>query len=166
MPRTRKERWQPILEGHYAVSDQGRLRRIKPDRFGRQSKKLMHPSIVGRGYLSIMPSLAGHQQRRYYVHRLVTEAFLGPCPPKQEVNHKNGRKRDNRLTNLEYVSRTANCRHARDLGIKIGCTKLTPKDVAAIRRLRQSGQAVRHLSSRFGVNKSTIWCLLRRATWN
>ncbi len=38
-------------------------------------------------------------------------AFAGPCPEGQEVNHKNGVTKDNRLSNLEYVTKSQNLLH-------------------------------------------------------
>lgn len=45
----------------------------------------------------------------HLVHRLVAEAFHGPCPLGYEVDHVNGDKLDNRAVNLEYVTR---CEHS------------------------------------------------------
>jgi len=55
---------------------------------------------------------AGGRQR--YVHRLVAEAFLGDPPSLQhcQVNHKDGDRDNNRVTNLEYVTRSQNIRHS------------------------------------------------------
>ncbi|MFJ5762743.1 HNH endonuclease [Neobacillus sp. NPDC093182] len=60
----------------------------------------------------------GHEGDRYlsthgyYVHRLIVVAFLGPIPKGNQVNHKNGRKRCNYLTNLELVTHSENIQHA------------------------------------------------------
>ena len=46
--------------------------------------------------------------KTYAVHRLVMEAFYGPCPEGMEVDHRNKRRDDNRVENLRYCSRVEN----------------------------------------------------------
>ncbi|GAC81679.1 HNH endonuclease [Gordonia malaquae] len=45
---------------------------------------------------------------RHFVHRLVMETFVGPCPSGMEVRHLNGEPADNRLENLAYGTRSEN----------------------------------------------------------
>jgi hypothetical protein len=54
------------------------------------------------------------------VHRLVAAAFLGDFAPGMEVNHKNGVKTDNRLENLEMVTRSGNALHMYRTGLAVG----------------------------------------------
>lgn len=60
------------------------------------------------------------ESKLYYfqTHRLVLGSFIGPSD--KEVNHKNLKKDDNRLSNLEYVSHQENIDHAKANGAKIG----------------------------------------------
>ena len=69
--------------------------------------RIMSPSVNQKGYETVM--LCGEARR---VHRLVAEVFLDPPDPgKDQVNHKNGNKRDNRVSNLEWCNNSENQKH-------------------------------------------------------
>lgn len=57
--------------------------------------------------------------KKHYVHDLITWAFIGPKPGDMVVNHKNGNTWDNRIDNLEYVTRSDNVSHAVATGLTI-----------------------------------------------
>jgi len=48
----------------------------------------------------------------YYVHRLVLETFIGPCPENMEGCHKNDIGTDNKLNNLRWGTRSTNRKDA------------------------------------------------------
>lgn len=103
------EQWKPVpsFEGKYEVSSYGRVRRTD----GRMLK--LHKRS---NYLFI----AFHDGKRCWsvdVHRLVAELFCGgKSAERNEVNHKNLNKLDNRADNLEWVSHLENVRHAFENG--------------------------------------------------
>jgi hypothetical protein len=64
----------------------------------------------------------GHPNKRYqclptgeYIHRLVAEQFIPNPEGKPTVNHKDGDKKNNHWTNLEWMTHSENCKHASDL---------------------------------------------------
>lgn len=104
------EKWRPIQgwDG-YEVSDQGRVRSFK---FCRQRPTEQLPRILNgynlpAGYHMVQLKDRGRSLKTY-THRLVAEAFIGPCPSGYEVAHNNGDPKDNRLENLRYDTPVGN----------------------------------------------------------
>ena len=112
------EFWKPIyrFEDSYEVSNFGRIRgkdRILTD--GKKWKGRIIKYVVSNdGYIRIKLRSNG-VTKTLYVHRLLMETFHGYS--KLDVNHINGIKTDNRLENLEYVTRSENLKHAYKLGL-------------------------------------------------
>ena len=67
--------------------------------------------ITKNGYEIIKLSKAG-KYKRMLIHRLVAEYFCLNKEKKEEVNHKDGNKLNNKYSNLEWVSHTENMKHA------------------------------------------------------
>lgn len=59
----------------------------------------------------------GLNGKRFYVHRTVYELFIGAIPSGYEINHINGDKSDNRVENLELLTRSQNLTHAYKIGL-------------------------------------------------
>lgn len=105
------EEWRDIpgLNGHYRVSSMGRVVSVaRKDRRGhRRPELILKPSVSHKGYLMLF-----FEKTNYSIHRLVALTFLGAPPEgRQQVNHKNGIKTDNRVCNLEWVSASENQKH-------------------------------------------------------
>lgn len=110
------------------------------------------------------------------VHRLVLEAWVGPCPEGCVTNHKNGNKTDNRLENLEYCTQSENMAHSYGYGLspkpptkrgsQCHLSKLTEEKVLAIRAEedRTPGYSNR-LAEKYGVTPPTISKILLRKIW-
>ena len=98
------EVWKPVIgyEGRYEVSSLGRVRRVKDGSLLRFSDS--------HGYKRVCLYAGSRRSaKRFHVHRLVAEAFLGPpVPDAGEINHKNEDKADNRVANLEWCTRAYN----------------------------------------------------------
>lgn len=101
------ERWAPIPGHAHEASDHGRVRspaRTTTDSIGRTSQ-FRARVLIGRlnayGYRVVSLGKKGHSGN-FMVHRLVLEAFVGPCPEGMETRHLNGDRVDNRLENLTW----------------------------------------------------------------
>lgn len=57
-------------------------------------------------------------RKRFYIHRLVYEAWIGNIPNGYDIDHINGIKTDNRVSNLRAVLRSENLKHNYELGFK------------------------------------------------
>lgn len=99
--------WKTIkYNDKYEVSDTGMVRR-------KETHHIHSGCVDGNGYISVKLIFEKSKQRRYYIHRLVAEHFLGETDIKdKEVNHKDGNKANNKVENLEWVSHRENILHS------------------------------------------------------
>jgi hypothetical protein len=108
LPFSASETWRAVVgyEGRYEVSDQGRVRSLRRRGFSydiaRATPLLLRP-VLRQGYHNV-----GLRPRAKRVHRLVLEAFVGPCPDDHEGSHLNGVRTDNRLVNLRWETHAEN----------------------------------------------------------
>lgn len=161
-----KEEWKPISFGYYEASSFGRIRRASQGKrtYTGRLLKIQHSNA----YPHVILSLGNRKLHQISVHRLVADAFLGPCPKGMVVNHKDFDKANNRVDNLEYVTPLGNQRHAYKNGRfaheeSHPMAKLTRAAVREIRAL--TGVSSKELASRFGVTYWHINNIRRRSTW-
>lgn len=171
------ERWCAIpgFEGVYEVSDLGRVKslaRVVPcKRHGsrRIRQRIRKLILSSNGYWSVGLH-AGGSATTHSVHRLVLEAFVGPCIDGSECRHIDGNKGNNHLTNLCWGTPTENERD------KIACgtvgrgqrnsnARLTEDEVRAIRRMRNAGHTYREVGEVFAVAPTTISSIVNGTSW-
>ena len=107
------------------------------------------------------------KKKKKKVHRLVMEAFVGPCPDGMECRHLNGNSRDNRLENLKWGTKAENIedtlRHGHTTrGERHPMVKLTESQV---REIRAAGGKQREIAERYGVTQSNVSYIKRGASW-
>ena len=117
------EEWRPVygFEGHYEVSDHGRVRSV--------DRVAPHPhsgTCLRKGkVLSLFTTPLGYQRAEMsrngmrahaFVHELVLEAFVGPRPYGQQCLHGPGGSLDNRLSNLRWGTPSENVREVVESG--------------------------------------------------
>ncbi len=125
--------------------------------------------IRRQGYLTVNLAKGGKKTARR-IHRLVLEAFIGPCPPDMVACHGDGDRANNELSNLRWDTPRANSddslRHGtRAMGARCRPSKLIEDDVFIIRRLRAEGVSTGELASRFGVTYENVLAIVSRRSW-
>lgn len=146
-------RWKSVPDFlGYWVSEHG-------DVWGRKNR-LLSPTPDTKGYLQVCMKREDGKQCVKKIHRLVAELFVPNPEGKPQVNHVDANKRNNKASNLEWVTNQENHEHKMKNGLNVnhygekhGRSKLTNEEVLFIyaSELKQS-----ELAKKFGVHKSTI----------
>ena len=114
---------------------------------------------------------AGRKHRLHIgVHRLVALTHLPNPDNKTEVNHKDGDKDNNHVSNLEWCTSAENTKHSIKLGLAqhptgfaARRTRLTPQLIADIHRMIGEGVKQTKVSKITGISQATISQVKRRA---
>ena len=128
-----KEIWKEIqgYEGEYEISTKGRVRNIMTGR------------ILGGTYDCYGYRFVKLKGKNYKIHRLVALAFL-PNPSKlPQVNHKNERKDDNNVGNLEWCSASYNTNYS------------SHNQSCKIKQLNKDGELIRTWESSHQIERET-----------
>lgn len=106
------------------------------------------------------------------VHRVIWEYLHGPIPAGLEINHINGVKTDNRISNLEPVTPRENMRHAVETGLhgivgqENSQAALTDSQVREIYRLAWSGMGMHQVAQQYGVSVRRARNIKAGRTWS
>ena len=119
-----------VLEApHYLVTEQGRV--YSAPRKGAQGGGYMKQGTNKDGYPKIS-LMAGGKKLYRKVHRLVAQAFIPNPENKPCVNHKDGDKANNHVSNLEWCTFKENTQHAWDNGMCTAYDRTQPYNRQAI----------------------------------
>ena len=120
------EYYRPINEYHglYEVSTLGNVRSITRevshiDHSITIKSRILKPYLGTSGYYTVTLSKGG-KRRKFLVHRLVATTFIQAYNDKPCVNHKDGNKLNNEVSNLEWSTYSENNKHAYDSNLKVG----------------------------------------------
>ena len=162
------EQWRDVVdyEGHYQVSNYGRIKSLKRDK-----RKILRAHIDWHGEYFMVALYKDNKSKLSRVHILVAEAFVPNVDKKPFVNHMDGNKQNNIANNLERVTQSENQKHAYDSGFyKVGAehplAKFTEEQVRYIREVcipgdREFGMSA--LAKKLGV--SVIEGVYKRETY-
>jgi hypothetical protein len=170
-----EEIWRDIkdYEGLYQVSNLGRVRSVPRILQNGMRKKgmIINPHIRSNYVYIGLYDRVSKKNKSQIVHRIVAQTFITNPLNKEQVNHINGIKTDNRVENLEWVTQQENMRHAFKTGLinnsgeSSGRAKLTNKQVFAIRKMASNGIKQCEIAIKFGVHTNTICGIVHRIIW-
>jgi len=122
------------------------------------------------GYQMVVLCKDGQRETKA-VHRIVAEAFLERVEGLTQVNHIDGNKDNNSLTNLEWCTKSQNTIHAYanglhpQKGLSHTKSKFNEMDLIKIKTLKDSGKSYLEIALELNVNRSTIVRFLRGKTY-
>lgn len=164
----------------YEVSNQGRIRsisRVTDKNNGRRQRVRGVILKLGKdcyGYPRFQPQnreikKSDRAGKWLKIHRLVAAVFIGDANGLC-VNHKNGIKDDNRVENLEYVTRSENVKHAFRTGLcdcrgeKQWASKLKTEDIILIRSLYEFATQ-EAIAAAFNITRAYVSEICSRRKW-
>ena len=177
-----QEVWKDIkgMEGCYQISNKGRVKAL--ERVVLRSvngnihikEHIVKGSKDTKGYLQLDARVDGKRIVKL-IHRLVAEAFIDNPNKYEQVNHKDGNKLNNDVSNLEWVTATENIRHAcrtglhkPNYGVEHGNHKLTNDAVRYIRANYKLGDkefGAKALAKKFNVTTTPILLVAKGKSW-
>lgn len=152
------EEWKAIKDFPlYEVSSDGRIRKAT-------TKRIKAPEISKTGYPTIRLSCGKAATGKHFnIHRIVAETFIDnpnnyPC-----VNHIDGNKANNNVSNLEWCTYSHNNKHAYDQKLKKPYQMIiTPEQRIDVISLMKAGVRVKDIAKQYHVTESCIYKIRRR----
>lgn len=167
-----KETFKPVkgYEGLYEVSNLGNVKSI--GRKGSGCKPfdiILKPFDNGRGYWHVHLQNNG-KLKSCSIHRLVAETFFVKCEGLEDVNHKDGNKKNNHVSNLEWVNKKMNMIHASISGLLpkgelSHYSKLKEDDIIRIKKMWGHNIKREIISDVFGISFAQISRIVNNKNW-
>ena len=161
----------------YMASDRGRIKTFNWKGSGQE--RIMKPALDASGYLRTMLKGDDGRIRTIKVHRIIGVTFISNPENKPQINHKNCIRNDNRVINLEWVTKSENMKHCFVMGRKTmrgtnnPASTVTEEQVLEIRQIYPYGRKFRKkgeiskkdLAIRFGTSVNVIKFIIQGRTW-
>lgn len=163
--KRRKIQMKQIQNTTYYINEEGKV-------FNKKTNRWIKGSLDKNGYRRFRLFYPDGLQKNVSIHRMVLETFY-PVENmnKLEVNHIDGNKDNNNISNLEWVTHEENMSHAKIHSLTNNChrvgelnskAKITEDDVRAIRADTRSYQEI---ADDYDVSKSTIGFIKTYRSW-
>lgn len=155
---------------NYTITDEGVIYSEKRNRY---PGGFLRPTKTENGYLRVKLK-NDHENKSYYVHRLVAMAFIPNPDNKKCVNHKDGNKENNCVDNLEWCTYSENMKHAVAHGLNHNpdtkgenhpSHKLSAVDVVEIRRLSAQGVMAKDIAKKYGITTEQVYNIRNFKQW-
>jgi len=159
------EKWVKIHDFDYEISNYGNVK---------SGTLILKPQPNSKGYLRVNLHKNGVITRKF-VHRLVAQHFIPNPALKPQVNHKDGNKKNNHFSNLEWMTNSENQLHGRKMGLiadlkgeEVPSAKLTEENVRWIKTNcgKGRGYGYKALAKKFGVSHTTIRNIMIGKKWS
>ncbi|MCW6682046.1 NUMOD4 motif-containing HNH endonuclease [Aerococcaceae bacterium NML160702] len=152
------------IEGYnerYKIYDDGRVEQLSG---GEYKPKAQYDK--GDGYMTVNLYKAGERHKAHTVHRLVAMHFMPTENTGLVVNHKDGDKKNNNVSNLEWVTRKENSAHAVKHGLHNSSALFTDKQVIEMRYAFDNGyRNIGQLAEDYGASRNVIKGIVERKTY-
>jgi hypothetical protein len=141
------EVWKPVVgyEGHYEVSDMGRVRSLK-----RKKIKYIKPYLSSEGYYKFSLYL-NSKLKQCSAHRIIYEAFVKQIDEGLAIDHINGIRTDNRIANLREATWYQNSIYGAEIRRNAGKTSSMYLGVDKIHSRGIAYYRVRHLRKQIAI---------------
>lgn len=158
------EEWRDIpgYEGFYQVSNLGRIKSLVGWNGHKyiSREKILAPTKTSTGYWKVDLS-KGKARKSLKLHRAIAMAFI-PNPENYPViNHLDGNRLNNEISNLEWCTVKRNCQHAYDTGLN-GNKKLRGQEAEIIRRF-ENGESAKGIAKSLNLSFAPIGRILKDA---
>ena len=151
----------PNIRDCYYITDEDKVININTGREVKQNTK--------ERYIRVSMLKKDGKCTRLLCHRLKMMAF-NPVENMEnlQVNHIDGNKKNNNLTNLEWTTSEENIRHAIDNNLRAtinGASKLTPEQVIEIYRRATNGERNIDLGKEFNIHPDQVGRIKNKKAW-
>lgn len=150
-----------IFEHYYLTKDGDLYCRNRRTNKIQLQKKRLHSNGYLRGIVD---------GKDVYLHRLVAMFFIENPNGYEEVNHKDGNKKNNSVNNLEWCNRSQNSKHAFQTGLRQyselssmarkprkSRRRFTDEEIRYIRSEHEKGVGDKKLANEFSCARAVIW---------